>query len=104
MYFNLYGPLQLSSFMHTPTRIRGSKLIGLAAAEPKAEDEADRLDDARRAEPSPIADVAAADLARTWTITVHSYAVSEGIPADVRTSRETLTVTAAVDGGGDGRG
>ena len=87
IYFNMVGPLQLSSFMQTPTRVRGSKLVDLIS-----------LPGAAVPALPPIDGVAPAGLARAWEITVHSYAVSEGIPADVRTSRETLAVSVAIAG------
>ncbi len=79
VYYNLWGPLLLNAFFRGPSRIRGAMTTDLVAAGP-----ADR----------------AAPFARRWRFTLATFAISEGIPADIRTRRVAIEGTTRRTGAG----
>ncbi len=78
-YYNLWGPLVLNTFFRGPSRVRGAMTTDLVAEH--AED-------------------TTAPFARRWRFTLATFAISEGIPADIRARRLPIAGTARRTGEG----
>ena len=69
VYYNLWGPMLLNTFFRGPSRVRGAMTTDLVVAPREAN---------------------AAPFSRRWRFNLATFAVSEGMPADIRSRRQTV--------------